>query len=133
MEIRTHTTPAPTPSVAIARPGEERDRTQAHRRVSPTVEVKTDNKIREHNKNEDKPVDTREEREPLVGAGEEHEPLEGSQVRLELHIDETTDQVFGRIVDKATGREIRQIPTEDIRHLQAISRELFVDLVDETV
>jgi uncharacterized FlaG/YvyC family protein len=54
-------------------------------------------------------------------------------VRLELRIDDATNQVFGRVIDRETGEEVRQIPAESIRHLQAISRELFESLVDETV
>ena len=123
MDIRTHTTPAPIPSVSIAKPGEERDNIQAHRRVPPTADVKADNKIRDHHKREDKPRDVREEREPP----------ETQRVRLELRIDDDTKQVFGRVVDQETGEEIRQIPAESIRHLQAISREMFIELVDQGV
>jgi uncharacterized FlaG/YvyC family protein len=123
MDIRTLTTPAPIPSVSITRPGEERDNVQAHRRVPPTADVKADNKVREQQKGDDKPRDV----------GQEREPPKVPRVRLELRIDEDTKQVFGRVVDMETGEEIRQIPAESIRHLQAISRELFVELIDESV
>ena len=123
MEIRTHTPPAPIPSVSTAKPGEERDNIQAHRRVPPTAGVKADNKVREQQKGDDKPRVVGEERKlPKI-----------SRVRLELHIDEDTQKIFGRVFDQETGREIRQIPAESIRHLQAISRQMFIELVDETV
>lgn len=123
MDIRTHTTPAPILSVSVARPGEERDNIQAHRRVPPAADVKADNKVRDQQEKEHKSNEVRQEREPP----------KVPRVRLELHIDEDTNQVFGRIVDTETGEEIRQIPAESIRHLQAISREMFVELIDETV
>ncbi|MCZ6665927.1 MAG: flagellar protein FlaG [Gammaproteobacteria bacterium] len=123
MDIRTHTAPAPIPSVSIAKPGEERDNVQAHRRVATTADVKADNKVREHHKRDDEAREVRKERKPP----------EVRRLRLELRIDDETKQVFGRIVDQDTGEEIRQIPTESIRHLQAITRELFGDLVNETV
>ena len=123
MDIRTHTTPAPILSVSVAKPGEERDNIQAHRRVPPTADVKADNKVREQQKGDDKPREVREERKlPEI-----------PRMRLELHIDEDTKKVFGRVVDTETGEEIRQIPAESIRHLQAISREMFAELVDRTV
>lgn len=122
MEIRTHTPPAPIPSVSIAKPGEERDSIQAHRRVPPPADIKADNKVRERQKGDEQPLEAREE----------HKLPVTPRVRLELRIDEGTKQVFGRIVDRETGEEIRQIPAESVRHLQAISRELFDALVDET-
>lgn len=123
MDIRTHTTPAPILSVSVAKPGEERDNIQAHRRVPSTADVKADNKVREQHKQDDKPL----------GAPEERKLEVAPRVRLELRIDEDTNQVFGAIIDAETGEEIRQIPAESIRHLQAISRELFIDLIDESV
>lgn len=123
MDIRTHTTPAPIPSVSIAKPGEERDNIQAHQRVPPTTDVKADNKVREHYERDNEPREDRKE----------HKPPEVTRLRLELRIDDETNQVFGRIVDQESGEEIRQIPTESIRRLQAITRELFGDLVDEMV
>ena len=54
-------------------------------------------------------------------------------VRVELVVDEATSQVFGRVLDRNTGDELRQIPAEDIRRLQAISREMFGTILDETV
>lgn len=123
MEIRTHTTPAPILSVSVAKPGEEKDNVRAHRRVPSTADVKADNKVREQHREDDKPREAREEREPP----------KVPRVRLELRIDDDTKQVFGRVVDVETGEEIRQIPAESIRHLRAISRELFVELIDESV
>ena len=123
MDIRTHTAPAPIPSVSIAKPGEERDNIQAHRRVPTTADVKADNKVRAHHKRDDETREIRKERRPP----------EVTRLRLELRSDDETKQVFGRIVDQDTGEEIRQIPAESIRRLQAITRELFGDLVDETV
>ena len=123
MEIRTHTTPAPILSVSVAKPGEDKDNVRAHRRVPSTADVKADNKVREQHREDDKP---REAREP-------REPPKVPRVRLELRIDDDTKQVFGRVVDAETGEEIRQIPAESIRHLQAISRELFVEMIDESV
>jgi uncharacterized FlaG/YvyC family protein len=118
MEIKTHTPPAPIPSVSTAKPGEERDNVPAHRRVQPSDEAKADNKTRSHRQRAETPKPP---------------PPKVSGVRLELRIDDATNQVFGRVIDRDTGEEVRQIPAEGIRHLQAISRELFDALVDETV
>lgn len=135
MDIRTHTTPAPIPSVSTARPGEERDSIQAHRRVPPVVDVKVDNKIHEQRKEDDKPLGAREEKrgDRPLGVREERKLPETQKVRLELRIDDDTNKVFGRVIDRESGEEIRQIPAESIRHLQAISRELFGSLIDEKV
>lgn len=51
---------------------------------------------------------------------------------LELSIDEGTNQVFGRIVDAETGREVRQIPAKELRQMSAKIREMLGRLVDET-
>lgn len=149
MDIRTHTTPAPIPSVSIAKPGEERDNLQAHRRVPPPTDVKADNKVRERNdgqaadnkvreQNDSRTADNQaRERnigdENSLGVREQGKLPAAPQVRLELRIDDETKKVFGRVVDKNSGEEIRQIPAESIRQLQAISRELFGALIDVTV
>jgi len=113
MEFRTITPPAPVPSVTPMKPGGAEHQAQRDQRIPPATEIKSDNKVRSH----------RQRPEPPSIPG----------VRLELRIDEATNQVFGRVIDRETGEEVRQIPAESIRHLQAISRELFDSLVDETV
>ena len=113
MEVKSISTPAAVPSVSPMKPGEGQDLAQRDKRVQPAADVKPDNKVRQHRPRADAP-------KPIT-------------VRLELRIDDSTNQVFGRVIDRETGEEIRQIPAESIRHLQAISRELFDSLVDETV
>jgi len=54
------------------------------------------------------------------------------RMRLELSIDEGTNQVFGRIVDAETGQEVRQIPAKELRAMSAQIREMLGHLVDET-
>lgn len=117
MEFRTISPPAPVPSATPMKPGGAEDQAQRDKRIPPATETKTDNKARPH----------RERPEPTMRGP----TIPG--MRLELRIDEATNQVFGRIIDRETGEEVRQIPAESIRHLQAISRELFEALVDETV
>jgi uncharacterized FlaG/YvyC family protein len=95
------------------KPGGAEHQAQRDKRVPPATETKADNKAR--------PQRQRHQGPTIPG------------VRLELRIDDATNQVFGRVIDRETGEEVRQIPAESIRHLQAISRELFESLVDETV
>ncbi|HUT50209.1 MAG TPA: flagellar protein FlaG [Alphaproteobacteria bacterium] len=117
MEIRTDSPPAPVPSATPMKPGGTEHQAQRDKRVPPVTETKADNKARPHRQR-----------------AEAQTPAPTFQgVRLELRIDEATNQVFGRVIDRETGEEVRQIPAESIRHLQAISRELFDSLFDETV
>jgi hypothetical protein len=95
------------------KPGGAEHQARRDKRVPPATETKADNKARPHRQRHQGPT--------IPG------------VRLELRIDDATNQVFGRVIDRETGEEVRQIPAESIRHLQAISRELFESLVDETV
>jgi len=113
MEFRTISPPAPVPSATPMKPGGAEHQAQRDKRVPPATETKADNKARPHRQRHQGPT--------IPG------------VRLELRIDDATNQVFGRVIDRETGEEVRQIPAESIRHLQAISRELFESLVDETV
>jgi uncharacterized FlaG/YvyC family protein len=136
MEIRIQTPPAPIPFLSIAKPGGDKDGEQAQRRVPPTVDVKTDNKARAPIKEDNKPLGVREQNkrdEKPLGVREEPELPTVPRIRLELRIDDDTKRVFGRVVDRESGKEIRQIPAESIRQLQAISRELFGSLIDEKV
>ena len=116
MEFRTISPPAPVPSATPMKPGGEEHQAQRNKRVPPATEVKADNKTRSHRQRNQAP----------------HQGPTIPGVRLELRIDEATNRVFGRVIDRETGEEVRQIPAESIRHLQAISRELFDSLIDET-
>ena len=118
MEFRTISPPAPVPSATPMKPGGADDLAQREKRIPPSAEVKADNKARSQRERPD---------------GAKAPPPKVPGVRLELRIDEATNKVFGRVIDRESGEEIRQIPAESIRHLQAISRELFDSLVDETV
>jgi len=113
MEFKTVSPPAAIPSVSPMKPGGATDLAQREKRVPASAEVKPDNKVRP----------------------QRHRPAPPKPIgmRLELRIDEATNKVFGRVIDRETGEEVRQIPAESIRHLQAISRELFDALIDETV
>jgi uncharacterized FlaG/YvyC family protein len=117
MEFRTITPPAPVPSATPMKPGGAEHQAQRDKRVPPATETKADNMARPHRQR----AETENQGPTIPG------------VRLELRIDDATNQVFGRVIDRETGEEVRQIPAESIRHLQAISRELFDSLVDETV
>jgi len=117
MEFRTISPPAPVPSATPMKPGGAEHQAQRDKRVPPVSETKADNKARPHRQR----ADAQNAAPSIPG------------VRLELRIDESTNQVFGRVIDRETGEEVRQIPAESIRHLQAISRELFDSFVDETV
>ena len=117
MEFRTVSAPAPVPSANPMKPGGTEHHAQRDKRVPPVSETKVDNKARPHRQR----------------AEAQRPPPSIPGVRLELRIDEATNQVFGRVIDRETGEEVRQIPAESIRHLQAISRELFDSFVDETV
>ena len=116
MDVRIFTPPTPQPaaSPAPATPGAS-DK-QVARRVPPPETVKTDNKATD-------------QRQRTAGPP----PRLTQNVRVELMIDERTNRVFGRVIDRQTGEEIRQIPAEDIRQLQAISREMFGSILDQTV
>jgi uncharacterized FlaG/YvyC family protein len=118
MEFRTISPPAPVPSVTPMKPGGDEHQAQRNKRVPPATDTKADNKARSHRQR----AESHQMRGPTIPG-----------VRLELRIDDATNQVFGRVIDRETGEEVRQIPAESIRHLQAISRELFESLIDETV
>jgi flagellar protein FlaG len=54
------------------------------------------------------------------------------QVELQLDIDPTTKTVIGRVVDKQTGKVVRQIPTEEMIALKERSAEV-IALLDKKV
>ena len=104
------TTATPAPASPGASPKE------VARRVPPPETVTTDNKAQDQR-----------QQTPVARTRPAH------PVRVELFVDDATNQVFGRVIDSNTGKEIRQIPAEDIRRLQAISREMFGSILDQTV
>ena len=55
------------------------------------------------------------------------------KIRAELHYDENINRVVGRIVDEATGKEISELPPEELRALYAKTRAMLGPLVDEKV
>ena len=54
------------------------------------------------------------------------------KIRAELRYDESINRVVGRIVDETTGREISELPPEELRQLYAKTRAMLGPLVDET-
>ncbi|MDJ0948506.1 MAG: flagellar protein FlaG [Alphaproteobacteria bacterium] len=61
-------------------------------------------------------------------------PLPGHRdVRLTLHIDDRTGQVFGRFVDRNTGDMVQEVPAEDLRRLAAQIDELLGPAIDQSV
>ena len=88
--------------------------------MPPPENVKTDNKAQD-------------QRQPTQQQVQRPRPSALQTVRIELFVDAQTNQVFGRVVDRNTGEELRQIPAEDVRRLQAISREMFGSILDQTV
>lgn len=83
--------------------------------MPPPIEAKADNKTRTDQHGQDKSRVT------------------VPNVRLELRIDENTNEVFGLVVNRDTGQPIREVPAKDLRRLQAISREMFGSMLDKTV
>ncbi len=51
--------------------------------------------------------------------------------RLELLIDEATNEVFARLVDPETGKAVREIPVKELRHMKADLEKLLTLAVDE--
>lgn len=116
MDVRIFTPPTTQPSASPVPSGPGATHKAVARRVPPPETVKTDNKVQEQRQHT-----------PVV------RPSSLQPVRVELFVDDQTNQVFGRVVDRNTGKEIRQIPAEDVRRLQAISREMFGSILDQTV
>lgn len=56
--------------------------------------------------------------------------LFGPQTKLQLDIDEAAGEVYGRIVDKTTGKAIAEVPSREVRALMARARELLGPLCD---
>jgi len=55
------------------------------------------------------------------------------KIRADLRFDESINRVVGRIVDESTGKEIREMPPEELRRLYAKTRAMLGPLVDEKV
>jgi uncharacterized FlaG/YvyC family protein len=115
MEVRPIVPPAPTPPVSPHSEGANHNQAEAAHRVPPPVEAKADNKARTDRHSQG------------------NAPVTVPNVRLELRIDEGTNEVFGLVVNRDTGKPIREIPAKDLRRLQAISREMFGSMLDKTV
>lgn len=69
--------------------------------------------------------------EARTDAPREPRPLPTPAVRIELHIDRDTNEVFGRVVNRNTGEPVREVPAEELRNLQAHVKEFMRSLVDE--
>ena len=54
------------------------------------------------------------------------------EVKVELHIDEQTGEVYGRIVDQSSGDAIAELPAESLRQLAAHIRSQFDHLIDKS-
>ncbi len=54
------------------------------------------------------------------------------EVKVQLHIDDQTGQVYGRIVDRQSGDEVAQLPAEDMRRFAAHIRSQFDHLIDKS-
>ena len=55
-----------------------------------------------------------------------------SGTRIELRVDEGTNEVFGRVVDMETGEAVRELPAKELRRLEAKTLDLLGALVDKT-
>lgn len=54
----------------------------------------------------------------------------GADVRLRLYVDETTNEVFGRVFDRNSGELLREIPSREMRALKAFADDLIGPIVD---
>ena len=55
----------------------------------------------------------------------------GADVRLRLYVDETTNEVFGRVFDRNSGQLLREIPSKEVRALRAFADDLIGPIVDK--
>lgn len=76
----------------------------------------------------------RESREGNERQGTEDEKVPANTgTRVELHVDKDTGEVFGRVVNRETGEEVREIPARELRRLDAKTMELLGFMIDKTV
>jgi uncharacterized FlaG/YvyC family protein len=54
----------------------------------------------------------------------------GADVRLQLYVDESTNEVFGRVFDRNSGQVLREIPSKELRALKAYADGLIGPFVD---
>ena len=54
------------------------------------------------------------------------------EVKVQLHIDDRTGEVYGRIVDRQSGDEVAELPAEDVRRLAAHIRSQLDHLIDKS-
>ena len=55
----------------------------------------------------------------------------GADVRLQLYVDESTNEVYGRVFDRSSGEMLREIPSKELRALRASASGLLKPLVDQ--
>lgn len=54
-----------------------------------------------------------------------------ARFRIELAVDQETHQVYGRVIDAVTGREVRELPAKELRHMAAQIKEMLAPVVNE--
>ncbi len=54
-----------------------------------------------------------------------------ARFRIELAVDQDTHQVYGRVIDAVTGREVRELPAKELRHMAAQIKEMLAPIVNE--
>ena len=55
----------------------------------------------------------------------------GADVRLQLYVDESTNEVYGRVFDRNSGELLREIPSKELRALRAYADGLVGPLLDK--
>ncbi len=117
MEIR-QTIPTSLPAnitAASATPPPDDPRQNEAPKIIPSRESQGENRESDNRGEAEKP------RIPIV-----------SGTRIELRVDEATNEVFGRVVDVATGEAIRELPSKELRRLEAKTLALLGHIIDKT-
>ncbi|HEX7005753.1 MAG TPA: flagellar protein FlaG [Alphaproteobacteria bacterium] len=55
----------------------------------------------------------------------------GADVRLQLYVDESTNEVYGRVFDRESGELLREIPSKELRALRAYADALIGPFVNQ--
>ncbi len=70
------------------------------------------------------------EKLPIQEAEKPRIPI-ATGTRVELRVDEGTNEVFGRVINVETGEAIRELPTKELRRLEVTTLEQLGHLVDK--
>lgn len=124
MEIR-QTIPASLPAnetAASTTPPPNYPRQNEAQKITPPRELQGENRESGNRREEEKPK-IQEAEKPRI-------PI-ATGTRIELRVDEATNEVFGRVINVETGEAIRELPTKELRRLEAATLEQLGHLVDK--